>query len=132
MPLAGFRVNQVSLASSLAVYSGLADGPFDEERSLPVASPSATSAMKKAEEVLALHHADRSGLDLRVLRIGITYGPLYHTLANQVSRLTHLAVRGTLEPHRLADRAQGGLFVEVGPEALGPEIGQGAALVCSI
>jgi UDP-glucose 4-epimerase len=93
-------VGRVSLASSLAVYAGLADGPFDEERGLPVTSPSATSAMKKAEEVLALHHADHSGLDLRVLRIGITYGPLYHTLANQVSRLTHLAVRGTLPDRR--------------------------------
>jgi nucleoside-diphosphate-sugar epimerase len=52
--------------------------------------------MKKAEEILALHHADRSGLDVRLLRIGITYGPLYHTMANPVSRLTHLAVRGSL------------------------------------
>jgi UDP-glucose 4-epimerase len=89
-------VGRVSLASSVAVYAGLTKGPFAEDRALPVDSPSATSAMKKAEEVLALHHADRTGLDLRVLRIGVTYGPLYHTLANQVSRLTHLAVRGKL------------------------------------
>jgi UDP-glucose 4-epimerase len=89
-------ISRVSLASSLAVYAGLTGGPFTEDRPLPVNSPSATSAMKKAEEVLALHHADRSGLDLRLLRIGITYGPLYHSLANQVSRLTHLAVRGRL------------------------------------
>jgi UDP-glucose 4-epimerase len=89
-------VERVSLASSVSVYAGLTGGPFAEDRALPVNSPSATSAMKKAEEVLALHHADRTGLDLRVLRIGITYGPLYHTLANQVSRLTHIAVRGGL------------------------------------
>jgi UDP-glucose 4-epimerase len=89
-------VERVSLASSVAVYAGLTGGPFTEDRALPVNSPSATSAMKKAEEMLALHHADRTGLDLRVLRIGATYGPLYHTMANMVSRLTHLAVRGTL------------------------------------
>jgi UDP-glucose 4-epimerase len=89
-------VERVSLASSVAVYAGLTDGPFAEDRALPVESSSPTSAMKKAEEVLALHHADRTGLDLRVLRIGATYGPLYHTMANLVSRLTHLAVRGKL------------------------------------
>ena len=87
---------RVSLASSVAVYAGLTGGPFAEDRALPVESSSPTSAMKKAEEVLALHHADRTGLDLRVLRIGVTYGPLYHTMANLVSKLTHLAVRGKL------------------------------------
>lgn len=87
---------RVSLASSVAVYAGLTGGPFVEDRALPVNSLSPTGAMKKAEEVLALHHADRTGLDLRVLRIGQTYGPLYHTMANMVSRLTHLTVRGKL------------------------------------
>lgn len=94
-------VSRVSLASSLSVYAGLADGPFDEGRPLPVTSTSATSAMKKAEEVLALHYADRTGIDLLLLRIAIIYGPLYSTLANLAGRLTHLAVRGTL-PDRLA------------------------------
>lgn len=87
---------RVSVASSVAVYAGLRGGPFAEDLPLPVDSPNATSAMKKAMEILALHHADRTGLDLRLLRIGVTYGPLYHTLANPVSRLTHLAVRGAL------------------------------------
>lgn len=89
-------VERVSLASSVAVYAGLTGGPFAEDRALPVNSSSATSAMKKAEEMLAMHYADRTGLDLRMLRIGQTYGPLYHTMANMVSRLTHLAVRGKL------------------------------------
>ena len=93
-------IERVSVASSVAVYAGLAGGPFAEDRGLPVDSPSATSAMKKAEEMLALHHADRSGLDLRLLRIGVTYGPLYHTLANPASRLTHMAVKGSLPDDR--------------------------------
>lgn len=96
-------VGRVSLASSVAVYAGLTEGPFAEDHPLPVNSPHATSAMKKAEEVLALHHADRTGLDLRVLRIGMTYGPLYHTLANRVAKLTYLAVRGTLPGGRSYD-----------------------------
>ncbi|GIH17774.1 CDP-paratose 2-epimerase [Rugosimonospora africana] len=89
-------IERVSVASSLAVYAGLDGGPFAEDRALPVESSSATSAMKKAEEILALHYADRTGMDLRLLRIGLTYGPLYHSLANAVGRLTHLAVRGAL------------------------------------
>lgn len=89
-------VRRVSVASSLAVYAGLPGGPFTEGLDLPVTSTSATSAMKKAEEVLALHYADRTGLDLLLLRIGIVYGPLYSTLANLAGRLTYLAVKGSL------------------------------------
>ena len=94
-------VSRVSLASSLAVYAGLDDGPLIETRDLPVHSSSATGAMKKAEETLALHYGDRTGLDLVLLRIAVIYGPLYSTLANLAGRLTHLAVRGGL-PERVA------------------------------
>lgn len=93
-------VSRVSLASSLAVYAGLPDGPFAETRDLPMTSASATGAMKKAEEILALHYADRTGLDLLLLRIAVIYGPLYSTLANLAGRLTYLAVRGSLPAHR--------------------------------
>jgi nucleoside-diphosphate-sugar epimerase len=87
-------VRRVSIASSVAVYSGLASGPFREETPLPTSSVSATSAMKKAEEILALHYADRTGLDLAMLRIGVVYGPRYRTLANLAGRLTYQAVKG--------------------------------------
>jgi UDP-glucose 4-epimerase len=89
-------VARVTLASSLAVYAGLTGGPFDEDRSLPVASANATGAMKKAEEIIAAHYADRTGLALCLLRIGVVYGPLYRTLANPAGRFTHLALRGEL------------------------------------
>jgi UDP-glucose 4-epimerase len=93
-------VRRVTVASSLAVYAGLESGPFHEDRDLPVHSPSATSAMKKAEEILALHYADRTGLDVVLLRIAVIYGPRYHTLANMAGRLVHQAVRGELPAHR--------------------------------
>jgi UDP-glucose 4-epimerase len=93
-------VRRVTLASSLAVYAGLDSGPFHEDRNLPVHSPSATSAMKKAEEILALHYADRTGLEVVQLRIAVIYGPRYHTLANMAGRLVHQAVRGELPAHR--------------------------------
>lgn len=94
-------VERVSIASSVAVYAGLRGGPFHEDLHLPVTSTSATSAMKKAEEILALHYGDRTGQDVLLLRIGIIYGPLYSTLANLAGRLTYLAVKGSLPPGRL-------------------------------
>jgi UDP-glucose 4-epimerase len=86
-------VGRVTAASSVAVYAGSGDGPWTEDRPLPVASPSATCAFKKAEEILALHYAERTGLDVCCVRIGVVYGPLYHSLSNLPSRLVHSAVR---------------------------------------
>lgn len=87
-------VRRVTIASSVAVYWGAGPGPFREDDLLPVTSVSPTTAMKKAAEVLALHYADRTGLDLVLLRIGMVYGPLYHTLANFPSRVLHYATKG--------------------------------------
>lgn len=87
-------VRRVSLASSLAVYSNLERGPWREDAALPVESDTPTAAMKKTMEVLGLHYADRTGLDVRVLRLAAIYGPLYHSMANLPSRLCHAAARG--------------------------------------
>ncbi|HLI53436.1 MAG TPA: NAD(P)-dependent oxidoreductase [Acidimicrobiales bacterium] len=96
-------VGRVTVASSVAVYAGSAQGPWTEDDPLPVTSPSATSAFKKAEEILALHYAERTGADLCCVRIGVVYGPLYHTLSNLPSRMVHSAVRpGTVLPPRPA------------------------------
>jgi UDP-glucose 4-epimerase len=85
---------RVSIASSIAVYSGLSEGPFLESAPLPVASTNATEAYKKAEEILSLYFARQSQLDVRCLRLAGIYGPLYHSMANLPSRLCHAAVRG--------------------------------------
>ena len=87
-------VRRLSLASSLAVYSNAGPGPWREDLALPVASDSHTAATKKAMEILGLHFADRTGLDVVVLRLGVIYGPLYHSMANLPSRLCHAAVSG--------------------------------------
>jgi len=89
------EVKRVTLGSSVAVYQGLARGPFREETPLPVESRNATETYKKAMEVLALHYALRTGLDVVSMRIGGPYGPLYHTLAAPTSRMCHAAVKGT-------------------------------------
>lgn len=86
-------VGRVTMASSVAVYAGSGSGPWREDDPLPVTSPSATCAFKKAEEILALHYAERTGTDVCCVRIGVVYGPLYHSLSNLPSRLVHAAVR---------------------------------------
>jgi UDP-glucose 4-epimerase len=87
-------VRRVSLASSVAVYANAGAGPWAEDRPLPVESDSHTAAAKKAMEVVGLHFADRTGLDVRVLRLAAIYGPLYHSMANLPSRLCHAAASG--------------------------------------
>ncbi|HZV50315.1 MAG TPA: NAD(P)-dependent oxidoreductase [Candidatus Dormibacteraeota bacterium] len=94
-------VRRVSVASSVSVYSNAGPGPWREGDPLPVESETHTSAEKKALEILALHFADRTGLDVRILRLGVIYGPLYHSMANLPSRLCQAAVRG--QPPRLDD-----------------------------
>jgi UDP-glucose 4-epimerase len=88
-------VHRVTVASSVNVYSGAGPGPWREEMPLPVESDSHTSAAKKAVEVLGLHFAHRTGLDVRLLRLAAIYGPMYHSMANLPSHLCHAAVSGT-------------------------------------
>ena len=86
-------VRRFSIGSSVTVYGGLA-GPFREDQPLNVESASATGAFKKAFEILALHYADRTKLDVIVLRIGVIWGPLYHSMFNMPSRMVHGALKG--------------------------------------
>ena len=88
------RMRRVTVASSISVYRGLERGPFKEDERLPLTSSNPTEAYKKAEEVLGQHYADRTGLDVVFARIAGIYGPLYHSMANLPSRLTHAAVKG--------------------------------------
>jgi UDP-glucose 4-epimerase len=89
-----YDVRRVSLASSIAVYNSLPEGPFREETPLPVHSGYPTEAFKKALEILGLHYALRTDLEVVALRIGNPFGPLYHTLAAPTSRICHAAARG--------------------------------------
>jgi UDP-glucose 4-epimerase len=86
---------RLTLASSVAVYAGLPAGPFVEDALLPIASGNPTETFKKAWEILALHFASRTSLEIISMRIGGIWGPLYHSMANLPSRLTHAAVQGT-------------------------------------
>jgi UDP-glucose 4-epimerase len=91
-------VKRIAIASSVAVYAGLKEGPFTEDMNLPVASGNPTEAYKKSFEILAGHYADRTGIEIIFLRIGGIYGPLYHSLSNLPARLVHAAIQGVPGP----------------------------------
>jgi UDP-glucose 4-epimerase len=75
-----FDVRRVSLASSVAVYASLPEGPFREEALLPVHSGNPTETFKKALEILGLHYSSRTDVEVVALRIG--------------SRICHAAAKG--------------------------------------
>jgi UDP-glucose 4-epimerase len=94
---------RLTLASSVAVYAGLQAGPFVEDTRLPIASGNPTETFKKAWEILALHFASRTGMEVVSMRIGGIWGPLYHSMANLPSRLVHAAVQG-IDPDLASSR----------------------------
>src|SRR4029434_842104 len=92
-----FDVRRVSLASSIAVYASLPEGPFREEALLPVHSGYPTETFKKALEILGLHYASRTDFSVLAVvawRTGTPFGPLYHSLAAPTSRICHAAAKG--------------------------------------
>jgi UDP-glucose 4-epimerase len=103
-----FGLRRVSLGSSVAVYGGLPSGPFSEDTTLPIASPTQVSAFKKGMEMHAYFWAAQAKLDVIALRIGSIYGPLYYSMHNPISRLCHGASRG-VEPD-FKDRPDGKIF----------------------
>lgn len=86
-------VRRFFIGSSVTVYGGV-DGPFKEDQPLKVESASATGAYKKAFEILGLHYGDRTELEVIALRIGVIWGPLYHSMYNMPSRMVHGARTG--------------------------------------
>jgi UDP-glucose 4-epimerase len=88
------EVRRVTLASSIAVYQNLPGGPYFEDALLPVQSGNATETYKKAWEIVGLHYASRTGMEVVSARLSGIYGPLYHTLANPMSRMCHAAAHG--------------------------------------
>ena len=89
---AGLR--RVTVTSSLAVYSNVAERPWREDVHVPITSANPTEAYKKGLEILGLFFGQRTGLEVVMLRVAGIFGPLYHSMANLPSRLCHAAARG--------------------------------------
>jgi UDP-glucose 4-epimerase len=87
-------VRRVTAASSLAVYFGLkpAEGPFREDMRLPLMAGHPIEADKKLDEVMASFLSAAGALDIVRARIGVIWGPLYHTMMNPPSRLALMAL----------------------------------------
>ncbi|PYN44803.1 MAG: hypothetical protein DMD95_09760 [Candidatus Rokuibacteriota bacterium] len=100
-----FGLRRVSLGSSVAVYGGLPAGPYREDTTLPVSSPTQVSAFKKGMEMHAHFYAAQAKLDVVALRIGSIYGPFYYSMHNPISRMCHAAAKNT-EPD-FSDRPDG-------------------------
>jgi UDP-glucose 4-epimerase len=97
-----WRVKRLGLATSITVYRGQPRGPFREDDPLRmIGDENPVETYKKAFEVLGHHYAQRTGLEIVMLRIAVIYGPL-HSLGNPVSRLCRAAVDGA-EPELLGD-----------------------------
>ena len=116
-------VKRVGLASSTAVYSGVREGPMREDMPLRIFGGNPTETWKKSFEIIGSHYAGRTGLDVVMLRIAGIYGPLYHSMSNLPSRLTHAAVKGT-EPQLRGEFAEDG-----GDMTYVKDAGKGVALL---
>lgn len=113
------NVKRVTIGSSIAVYRGLANGPFREGENLPMHSAIGVETFKKSFEILADHYANRSGLEIACIRISSVYGPLYSSMVNVPSRIVHAAVRGmkgplphAMFPNTFAESSADFIFVE--------------------
>ena len=104
-------VRRVMIGSSVAMYTGLKEGPFREDQMIPLESGNETEAFKKAWEVLGLHFGAVAGLEVIAMRIGGIWGPGYHSMLQLVSRWVHAAVRGT-EPDYTTGRVTGEPYEE--------------------
>ena len=106
-----WQVKRLGLASSIAMYTGVRDGPFHEDLPLKPVGTNPTETYKKSFEIIGNYYADRTGMNVVMLRIAGIYGPLYHSMANLPSRLVHAAVKG--EPPVL----RGDTYAEDGNDA---------------
>ncbi len=97
------EVRRICVASSIAVYHSMGDGPYSETDRLPMESANPTETYKKAWEILGMHYASRTGIELINMRIGGIWGPLYHSGMNLPSRLVSASVKG-VEPEYMGGR----------------------------
>lgn len=91
-----WQVKRLTIASSIGVYfnSGFAKGPFVEEAALRMSATNPIETFKKVDELVADYYAERTGIDIALMRLSTVYGPL-HANPNIPYRLLRAAVDGT-------------------------------------
>ena len=89
-----FGMRRISMASSIAVYFGLPEGPFAESSLARLEAGHTIEAYKKAEELMGLYYAGQTGVDLVALRLASIYGPGYRSRRHLPAQLVHAGVHG--------------------------------------
>jgi len=69
-------VRRCAVASTIAVYAGVAEVPWREDAALPVVAAHQIPVLKKAGELFAALAGDDAGFEAVSLRIGTIWGPL--------------------------------------------------------
>lgn len=110
-------IKRLTIASSLAVYTGVPAGPFTEDMPLRIDSQGTTEAFKKAEETMALFYGGEMGLDVVSIRIAFIFGPLHNKsrrIPNYPPTYFCQAVRSAIDGVKIDPKfvADGGPFLE--------------------
>jgi UDP-glucose 4-epimerase len=120
---------RIVFASSIGVYRRVmgAGVGLTEDTPLPLVSPRAVEAFKKAGEVLGSFFSARADIEFVAARIGLTWGPSYKaTTAAPPVRLIKAALNGE-------DSIPGAtIYLADGQDlGYGPDVGQGLALLAT-
>jgi len=117
-------VRRFAVASSISVYSGHDDPPWNEDLPLRTVSlPHPIAAFKKAAEPIALNAVHGTGVHPLILRIGSTWGPLMDPESpfNPIPPLVSALLRG---------EQPGPLYADEGADfGYAPDIGRAIALL---
>jgi UDP-glucose 4-epimerase len=70
-----WKVNRVTLVSTIGVYMGAGDGPWREDMPLPLSSSHGIPVMKKVAETLAGFAAQETGVPIVCVRPSAIWGP---------------------------------------------------------
>ena len=107
-------VKRLSVASSIACYNGLPQGPFREDMPLPLTAAGPIECYKKAYEITGLQYAQRADVDVVMMRIAGIWGPLDHAHGFAPIRLLFAAIRPSPEGPHLPDTRGQDAFEEAG------------------
>jgi UDP-glucose 4-epimerase len=94
---ARWGVSRVTVASTIGVYGGVAEGVWSEEMALPPVGFHAIPTVKKCNELLAGFVAGQLGLDVVNVRPSFIWGPRgrERSTFHPLPALVHAAVRGS-------------------------------------
>jgi len=107
-------VSRVSIASTIGVYAGSEDEAFKENSPVPLSATHALPMSKKVLELIGGILSFGSELQVVNLRIGGTWGPLFHHAPSPMNVIGHL-IRGAVAGRNLTPWP---IYEETGTDSL--------------